>query len=201
MAMDMIVLVVLSAFEIATLPGTPAWLKKSSGTLAAFGLVGMIVLFVMPHCEPLVQQLLAKVPGPDGLRVKLTGIGGQFLLGLRAFHHVSRFALFVGISFSVWVLDAFGTVLLAKSLHLSISFEVGILLLAGLAMASAAPSTPGYVGIYQIVAVGILPAFGLSKSDAIAYILVFQAMAYAVFIFWGLVGLWMLRRPPTPEFR
>jgi uncharacterized protein (TIRG00374 family) len=197
MVMDMIVLVVLSAAVIVTLPGTPEWLKKGSGTMAAFGLAGMAVLVILPHCEPLVNRLLSKIPGPEKLRAKLTGIGAQFLLGLRAFHHVSRFAAFAGISFSVWFVDAFGAVIIAKSLHLQLSIGVGILLLAGLAMASAAPSTPGYVGVYQIVAVEILPAFGFSKSDAIAYILVFQAMSYAVFVSWGLIGLWQLKRIPA----
>jgi uncharacterized membrane protein YbhN (UPF0104 family) len=74
-----------------------------------------------------------------------------------------------------------------------------LLLLAGLALASSAPSTPGYVGVYQIVAVGILPAFGISKSDAIAYILVLQGLSYVVYIFWGLCGLWQLKRTSAPN--
>jgi uncharacterized membrane protein YbhN (UPF0104 family) len=78
-------------------------------------------------------------------------------------------------------------------------YSVAILLLAGLALASSAPSTPGYVGVYQIVAVGILPAFGIAKSDAIAYILVFQALTYVVFLFWGLPGLWILKHTSAPN--
>ncbi len=197
MVMDLIVLVLLSAIVIATLPGTPGWLKSGSGTMALFGLAGMAVLVILPHCEPLVKRLLNRAPGPEKLRMKLTGTVTQFLLGLRAFHHVARFASFAGISFLVWLVDAFGAVMIGKSLHLALSIQVGLLLLAGLAMASAAPSTPGFVGVFQIVAVGILPAFGFSKSDAIAYILVFQGMSYVVFVSWGLLGLWRLKRIPV----
>jgi uncharacterized membrane protein YbhN (UPF0104 family) len=46
------------------------------------------------------------------------------------------------------------------------------------------------VGVYQFVAVTVLTPFGFSQSDAIAYILLFQAMTYVVFLFFGLIGLW-----------
>lgn len=198
LAMDVIVVVVLSAVVIATLPGTPEWLKKGSGTMAIFGLAGMAILVILPHCEAFVTRILRMTPGPESLRLRLIGIGGQFLLGLRAFHHVSRFAIFASVSFGVWLIDGVAAVMVGKALHIDLSFPVALLLLAGLALASAAPSTPGYVGVYQIVAVGILPAFGMSKSDAIAYILVLQAAGYVVYIAVGLLGLWQLKRIPAP---
>jgi uncharacterized protein (TIRG00374 family) len=197
LAMDVIVLVVLSAGVILTLPETPEWLKRGSGTMAIFGLVGMAVLVLLPHCEPLVKRVLSLTPGPEKIRHRLVAVGEQFLLGLRAFHHVSRFAVFAAISFSVWFLDGFSAVLIGKALHVALSLPVAMLLLAGLALASSSPSTPGYVGVYQIVAVGILPAFGISKTDAIAYILVFQGLSYVVFVRWGLAGLWSLKRTPV----
>jgi uncharacterized protein (TIRG00374 family) len=199
LAMDVIVVVVLSAIVIVTMPQTPEWLKKGSSTMALFGLAGMAVLVILPHCEALVTGLLRQVPGPESLRTRLIGIGGQFLLGLRAFHHTSRFAAFAGISFGVWLMDALGAVFIARSLHMALPFAVAVLLLSGLALASSAPSTPGYVGVYQIVAVGILPPFGISKTDAIAYILVLQAISYVVFLLWGLPGLWQLKRISVPN--
>jgi uncharacterized protein (TIRG00374 family) len=201
LAMDVIVVVMLSAIVIATLPGTPEWLKKGSSTMAILGVGGMAILVILPHCESLLIRVLRLVPGPEKLRLRLVGVGEQFLLGLRAFHHVSRFAVFTGISIGVWLLDGVGAVIIARALHMTLPFAVAILLLAGLALASSAPSTPGYVGVYQIVAVGILPAFGFTKSSAIAYILVLQAISYVVFIFWGLPGLWQLKRTSVPSVR
>jgi uncharacterized membrane protein YbhN (UPF0104 family) len=45
------------------------------------------------------------------------------------------------------------------------------------------------VGIYQFVAVTVLRPFGFSRSDALAYILVVQAIGYVLISFWGLMGL------------
>ena len=54
------------------------------------------------------------------------------------------------------------------------------------------------MGIYQFVAVGMLAPFGVSKTDAIAYILLFQAMNYAIVLLWGLMGI-AAERQPGPE--
>ena len=49
-----------------------------------------------------------------------------------------------------------------------------------------------HAGIYQFVAVTLLPPFGFSRSEALAYIIVAQAITYAVVTVWGLLGLWRL---------
>lgn len=56
----------------------------------------------------------------------------------------------------------------------------------------AGPSTPGYVGIYQFVAVAVLTPFHFSKKQALAYIITFQIVNYAALIVWGGIGLWRL---------
>jgi len=55
-----------------------------------------------------------------------------------------------------------------------------------LSLSSALPSTPGYVGVYQFVAVMLLKPFGISPSAAIAFIVVMQAISFAVT---GVLGL------------
>jgi uncharacterized membrane protein YbhN (UPF0104 family) len=82
---------------------------------------------------------------------------------------------------------------------MSITLPIAFLLIAGLGLGSALPSTPGYVGIYQFVAVSILTPFGYSRTDAIAYILLVQAMSYVVLAFWGLIGLAQQRKAPGPK--
>jgi len=56
------------------------------------------------------------------------------------------------------------------------------------------------VGIYQFVAVTVLTPFGLSRNDAIAYILVAQALMYIVIGWWGSLALLRYRRSsPAPK--
>ena len=51
----------------------------------------------------------------------------------------------------------------------------------------------GYVGIYQFAAVTILPPFGIDRNAALAYIIVAQALGYAVVLVLGLLGLYRIR--------
>ena len=101
---------------------------------------------------------------------------------------------FVAYTAIIWFLDAETSVVISSSIGVGMSLPVAFLLIAGLGLGSALPSTPGYVGIYQFVAVSILTPFGLSKTDAIAYILLLQALSYICILFWGLIGFAWSRR-------
>jgi uncharacterized membrane protein YbhN (UPF0104 family) len=53
---------------------------------------------------------------------------------------------------------------------------------------------PGYVGVYQFVTVTTLAPFGISKTHALAYILISQILGYIIIGFWGLVGFWQFNK-------
>jgi uncharacterized membrane protein YbhN (UPF0104 family) len=65
-----------------------------------------------------------------------------------------------------------------------------------LGLGSALPSTPGYVGIYQFVAVEVLGphGFGFPQSSVIAYTVLAQGLQYLITGFWGLLALLRLRK-------
>jgi uncharacterized membrane protein YbhN (UPF0104 family) len=94
---------------------------------------------------------------------------------------------FLGFTAVIWTLDAASTMVAANTVGLRMAVAAAFLLIAGLG--SALPSTPGYVGIYQFVAVSVLGPFGFSRTSAIAYILLAQALLWLVVGFWGMIGL------------
>jgi hypothetical protein len=67
-----------------------------------------------------------------------------------------------------------------------------IIVLAALGLASSLPSTPGYLGIYQFVAVSVLPPFGVTAAAALAFVLLLQAVIYLVSIVFGVLGVFAL---------
>ena len=116
------------------------------------------------------------------------------LRGMRAFHDLGRLSGFLVLTAVIWCLDAVGTAIVAGALGLSMPISAAFLLIAGLGLGSALPSTPGYIGIYQFVAVSVLAPFGFSRADAIAFILVAQAVSYVLVGFWGSLGITRYRR-------
>jgi len=192
--MDAIALVLWSSLALMGVNPKPHWMEDVSRTMAMLAGAGAVAVMVLPHTGGLLETVLRRVPLPASVRRVLLGLAEQVLLGLRAFHDWRRFAGFVCLMVVIWTADSFGAIAGARALGISLSFRVAMLLLAGLGLSSALPSTPGYVGIYQFVAVTVLTPFGISRDGALAYILVAQALGYAVVLFFGLPALYKLQR-------
>ncbi len=186
---DAITLVGVAAILLLTLPAQPGWFSHAAKPFSILGLGGVLAIVLLPKLEPLWASLLRKLPIPVGLTEKLIGVMEQVLAGIRALHDARRLFSFIAFTFAIWSCDTVTAVIGMNALGLSMSFSVAFLLITGLAMGSALPSTPGYVGIYQFVAVSVLMPFGFSKTDAIAYILLFQALQYANYAVWGVLAL------------
>lgn len=190
---DLVAVVLISMGVLASLKNPPEWLPNATQVTAGLGLTVLMGLFLVPHYEKLLVDTLTRLRWlPDAFRAKAVFILQRVLLGMRAFQHPIRAVSFAGLTVVVWLIDAYAVILVGHALELSLILPEALLLLAALALSSAIPSTPGYVGVYQFVAVSALPAFGFSRGEALAYIIAFQAMAYSVVILWGFLGLWQL---------
>ena len=110
--------------------------------MAIAAALGAIVIAVLPHTGQLCQRLLARLPLPAALRARLMELTTQILLGMRAFHHVGRFLGFAALTVLIWICDTVGTMIGARSLGLQMSFSMALLLITGLGLSSALPSTP-----------------------------------------------------------
>jgi glycosyltransferase 2 family protein len=62
-----------------------------------------------------------------------------------------------------------------------------LLVLVCIATAASLPSTPGYIGVYQVAAMAALYRFDIASSQALAYGTILQVCNFALFV---TVGLW-----------
>jgi uncharacterized protein (TIRG00374 family) len=190
--LDVVALVLISAVAVAALPSVPLWLVGATRALTVLAVFAVLVFIVLPRLEKQIQRLLARIMGATPLQGRLSGLLQQFLLGMRAFQHLTRGAGFAGLTCVIWLADSLAMLLVARAFHLTLALPQALVLIAALGLSSAAPSTPGYVGIYQFVAVTVLAPFGFARDEALAFILAAQAVIYAVVIVWGALGLWSL---------
>jgi uncharacterized membrane protein YbhN (UPF0104 family) len=195
--MDVIALVLWSSILLMGVHPKPQWMTDLSRSMALVAGLGALTVTILPHSGNLLTGALSRLPLPPALHAKLVGLSRQALLGMRASHDWGRFAGFVLLTAAIWSCDAFSTMVGSRALGLNLSFPVAMLLLTGLGLGSALPSTPGYVGIYQFVAVSVLTPFGVSKDAALAYILITQAMGYVVVALLGIPSLSLLREAKT----
>jgi uncharacterized protein (TIRG00374 family) len=187
--LDAATLVILGAVAVWSLHSTPHWIVDTSRAVALLAAVGLVVLVALPHAESRVLGILNRLPLRLKWRERISVTITQGLLGLRAFHDPRRAAGFAAFTVLVWTTDVCGIMLGTRALNMAVTPPVAMLLVAGLGLGSGLPSTPGYVGIYQFVAVTVLMPFGFGRDDALAYILMAQALSYVGISIFGFVGL------------
>jgi glycosyltransferase 2 family protein len=186
-------LLVLIVVALLPMLGTPPdWLISARQVMLVVGFGGLIGLLLAPRLEGFALSILARLPLPDALKEKLKTFLEKFLLGVRAFQQFGRGATFLALTIVIWSLDVVCAMQVAQAFDITLEPAQILFLLAALGLSSAVPSTPGYLGVYQFVTVSVLAPFGIGQSDALVYILAFQAMTYALVILWGMIGLWRL---------
>lgn len=191
---DAVTVILMSSVVLLTLPSRPGWYGAAAKPFAIAGICGASAIAVLPRLERLWKWLLARLPLPEGLRGKLIGILEQVLSGLRAFHDARRLLVFAGLTLVIWSIDAVSFIMGGLSVGIALTLPMSVLLISGLGLGSALPSTPGYVGIYQFVAVEVLMPFGFSRSAVIAFMVLVQAVQYISTGAWGLLALSRLRK-------
>jgi glycosyltransferase 2 family protein len=193
--MDLIALIVLGSLALSSAGIVSPVFQNALKGVSVMGLVGLTAIFVLPHFGQFARRLIMAFPVlKETHKIKLDHFFQQFLVGLKSLHSVTRVVQFTGLTGLIWLMDAVGTVFLAYILKIPLLLQQAFVLLAALGLSSAIPSTPGYVGVYQFVAVTALEPFGISRADALAFILISQALGYIVVGFWGLLSLWQFNK-------
>ncbi len=135
---------------------------------------------------------LGSSPGPAGqlARRVLT-----ILDDVRRFFSWRRIAA-AGIQTAVLrLVDATTFLLLASAVGLSLSLPQAFLVMALIAIATALPAAPGYLGTYEAAGVIALSLFGMGKAEALAYALASHVWFIATWLVVGLLSALCLPFP------
>ncbi len=195
--MDLVTLIVLGSIALSSAGIVSPLFQNALNGVSIFGLIGLSAIFILPRFDGVVKRLILSLPMlKETHKLKLDNFLQQFIGGLRSLHSFSRAAQFITLTGLIWLMDALGTVFLAFILKIPLLIQQAFVLLSALGLSSAIPSTPGYVGVYQFVAVTALAPFGISSADALAFILISQILGYLLIGFWGLLSVWQFNKQP-----
>lgn len=106
----------------------------------------------------------------------------QSLAGLQALRSPRRLMLAFTMQGLVSLLDVLACWLLILSFGWALPFTVGVVVLVYIAAAATLPSSPGYVGVYQIATLFALRPYGVDDSSSVAYGTVLQVLTLLLFI-------------------
>jgi hypothetical protein len=191
--LDTIVVVALAGGVIAWIPQTPGWIASAAGVLSIGAAAALVILLAAPRLAGWIERMSARLPVRESLRAALVHIWHEFFTGSRAIQNHGTATAFGLLSLAVWAMDTTSILVIAGALGLTgMTPELALLLVVALALSSVAPSTPGYVGVFQFVAVSVLGPFAIAQSEALALVLLFQGIIYLVVTPFGLIGLAVL---------
>lgn len=191
---DALALILIGTTSLLWQKSFPSSLINAIQILAGVAIIGFVFVLFVPFQEEKALHLWAKLPVPRNASERIAQQISRFILGMRSLQNPGRIAEFIVLTGLIWFVDGWNTVLSAQIVSQSMNLGQALILLSALGLSSAIPSTPGYIGVYQFVAVTILIPFDFSRSDALSYILIMQVVNYLVVSFWGLIGLWKLNR-------
>lgn len=110
--------------------------------------------------------------------------------GLQILRSPKKFSCVLGLQLIISFLDVSGLWLLFMAFGWLLPFSAALVALIYLSAAISLPSSPGYVGVYQIAMLFALPAYGINEAAAVAYGTVLQLLNLVLFV---VVGSWAYR--------
>lgn len=161
--------------------------------LFLFAAAGAVAFVVSGHRLRLLFQRLSRL-GKVGVR--LSRWYDQCLDGLqvlRSPRHILRAFFLQGV---VSLFDLLACWLLLHAFGWDLPFLTSMVVLVYIAAAVSLPSTPGYVGVYQVATLYALRPSGIENSAAVAYGTVLQVITLVLFV--G-VGIWAYLKQKSRE--
>lgn len=179
----------LDIFSLSVFMFSVLWLHSQQHLGEQFGYHFLTVIIILAislfliiiFIEPLYQYAQRK-PLPWQ---KLQTIFLHALDGIRAFKQVHNFFLIAGLSLMIFIVDYYMMWQVMHAFDWHLPFSAAITTGVFIALGSALPSAPGYVGIYQIACVFALQPYGIDESSAIAYSIVLQLLTFSLIILQG----------------
>lgn len=193
--MDLIALILIGSHTLASSNIVAPQMETGLQALSWVAVAGLSGILIAPYAGSKLLGILPMIGGiKPSFRTRLDSLARQFLRGVSALHDPKRAGIFLFFTGLIWLMDGLGTLLLGQAAGLPLNLSQALLLLSALGLSSAIPSTPGYIGIYQFVAVMVLTPFGIVSASAVAYIVIFQVLNILIIAFWGTLSLWIARK-------
>lgn len=188
---DLSMVLVSFGLMLPHVPGVPGWVEQGAYILTTLA-VGLFVFLVLGSIAPtgidrFVTGCLS--PLPERFSAPLLGFVRGLLSATVVLKDLRRLVVIVSLTVVVWGTNylLFWGYLWLFDIPGSASFSVAIGVI--IALAVAAPSAPGFIGVYQTACVAAFTLFGFAQEEAIAYSLVSHVHQFVLIVVLGFVVL------------
>ena len=185
----LVLIAVVSLFFVDAFPDSIQGAIRSFVVIAVFG---VLFIFLLSFFRNFAIRVVISFPFLSNSRkAKFLEMMDHFMDGTKVIAQHGRGLPFLYFTLIIWLMDGAGTMMFAFALQETLTLAQAFVFIAALGLSSAIPSTPGYVGVYQFVAVTVLVPFGFERETALALILLSQVFTLLIVSIWGGLGLWV----------
>lgn len=188
--LDSLTVLIIAVLALFFTP-LPPWLIRSSVLflLVTLGLATVMILMIvrreatLRNLTPLIGKLPARYAGAVNRLID------HFIEGFRIVADPALLFSATLLSIVIWLVDVVVIYLLflAFGLHLPVAaaFVLMIILIIGIAI----PTAPGFIGNWHYFCILGLGLFGIPKTDALTFAIIYHALSIGIVILLGLIFL------------
>jgi len=187
---DSITLLFIFAMVLLFTP-LPLWLIR--GTLVFFLLIMIIfcvmtlLIFKRDASLGALNSLFNRLP--ERYAVRLNSLINYFIDGLAIITEPKRFVFVILLSAVIWLINGIAIYILFLAFSFTLppvaAFVLRIILLVGIAI----PTAPGFVGNWHYFCILGLALFGITKTDAFTFAVIYHFLSIGIVILLGLIFL------------
>jgi len=187
--LTMLTFIVVASFLLHFADETVTMRLRLVAALFIIAMVGLAILAGMPQrVQRLADFLLHRLP--TALRERAQRLTRALLAGLGVLRSPGdSFAVFA-LSILAWLFETAMYGIIALGFNLGVPFPVFMLACAFANLVTIAPSTPGYVGVFDAPVVYVLTLFGVEQNWATSYTLVLHAALIIPVTLLGFYYMW-----------
>jgi len=167
----------------------PAWMVKSSILffIFAFAMLLFIIFLIWKRQAALniAQRVFRKMPGK--MAHKIEGLVHHFIEGFKIITDMKMLFYLLFISALIWLVDVLAIYMLFLAFDFDLPFLAAVVLMIVLIAGIAIPTAPGYIGNWHFACILGLSIFGVAKSEAFSFAIVYHFLSIAIVVVLGIL--------------
>ena len=173
----------------------PPWLIDANYVFLLINLVLLAVIILAVFRRPLLESFFNFFLrlGPQRWTETLSRLLRHFLDGIQIIGDGPRLFRILLLSLLIWLVDALAIYFLFLAFKLSLPSAAAFVLMIILIIGIAIPTAPGFVGNWHYSCVLGLSLFGIAKTEALTFAIIYHFLAISITLVLGLAFLPFLK--------
>jgi uncharacterized protein (TIRG00374 family) len=169
----------------------PAWLVRSSMIFLALTLVIMVfmilLIFQREACLKIMNPMIARLP--DRFARTINDLIHHFIDGFQILTNLKHLLSVVLLSILFWACDIATIYLMLLSFNIHLPIIAVCVILVILMIGIAIPAGPGFVGNWHFFCILGLGLYGVPKTEALSFAIIYHFLSMGIIILLGLIFL------------